>query len=65
MRTNRADPDVQPGWLKRTWRWLRSSGYYTGYEADHKVWPGPQQDGQEKERLATAALTQHAFWPPR
>ena len=64
MRAHSSNPG-EPGWLKGAWRWLRSSGYYTGYEADQQVAPKPKQDGQEKERLATAALSQHTFWPPR
>lgn len=64
MRTHSSEPG-EPRWLERAWRWLRSSGYYTGCEADQQVAPEPQQDGQEKERLATAALSQHTFWPPR
>ena len=64
MRSHGADQG-EPGRLLRAWRWLRSSGQYSGYEADHQAEPEPEQDADAKARLATAALTQHIFWPPR
>ena len=64
MRTHRSDPG-EPNWLKRAWRWLRSSGHYAGYEADQRVTPKQEEDGQKKERSATAARARLTFWPPR
>jgi hypothetical protein len=62
MRTHRAGRQGgEPGRLVRAWRWLRSSGSYTGFEEDR---PGQQPaspvGAQAKARLVTAALAQDA-----
>jgi hypothetical protein len=60
MRTHRAGRRGEPGRLVRAWRWLRSSGSYTGFEEDHPGQPASPDDPQAKARLVTAALTQDA-----
>ena len=59
MRRHGVDRDAEsPRRLTRAWRWLRGSGFYE----DDLARPGPAEDPQAKERLATAALTQQAIW---
>jgi hypothetical protein len=61
MRTHRPGRRGEPGRLVRAWRWLRSSGSYTGFEEDHPAQPASPDDPQAKARLTTAALTQNAI----
>jgi hypothetical protein len=61
MRTHQAGHQGEPGRLVPAWRWLRSSGSYTGFEEDHPGQPASPDDPKAKARLVTAALTHNAI----
>ena len=60
MRTYRAGRRDEPGRLLRAWRWLRSSGSYSGVEEDPGS-PSSPDDPQAKVLLTRIALTHQAI----